>query len=163
MFQGLLGFPLCPPSEDIFLSVPGSQSAARLVRTCWPKFSSCDSSSQPLLSPTLRLPGAPSRSSHFTAARGLQKHLALLLLSLFEALNKKSKKISRKEAEKKRSSKKKASMKNVARPRPPPPNPCVATRNSCKSPAPACCDPCASCQCRFFRSACTCRVLSPSC
>ncbi|CAK7319482.1 Agouti-signaling protein [Vulpes lagopus] len=96
-------------------------------------------------------------------ARGLQKHLALLLLSLFEALNKKSKKISRKEAEKKRSSKKKASMKNVARPRPPPPNPCVATRNSCKSPAPACCDPCASCQCRFFRSACTCRVLSPSC
>ncbi|KAM8920330.1 agouti-signaling protein [Lycaon pictus] len=79
------------------------------------------------------------------------------------ALNKKSKKISRKEAEKKRSSKKKASMKNVARPRPPPPTPCVATRHSCKSPAPACCDPCASCQCRFFRSACTCRVLSPSC
>uniref|UniRef100_G1LR79 Agouti-signaling protein n=2 Tax=Ailuropoda melanoleuca TaxID=9646 RepID=G1LR79_AILME len=79
------------------------------------------------------------------------------------ALNKKSKKISRKEAEKKRSSKKKPSMKNVARPRPPPPTPCVATRDSCKPPAPACCDPCASCQCRFFRSACSCRVLRPVC
>ncbi|XP_052037507.1 agouti-signaling protein [Apodemus sylvaticus] len=78
------------------------------------------------------------------------------------ALNKKSKKISRKEAEKrKRSSKKKASMKKVARP--PPPTPCVATRDSCKPPAPACCDPCASCQCRFFRSACACRVLNPNC
>ncbi|EFB21623.1 hypothetical protein PANDA_004511, partial [Ailuropoda melanoleuca] len=84
------------------------------------------------------------------------------------ALNKKSKKISRKEAEKKRSSKprlprRKPSMKNVARPRPPPPTPCVATRDSCKPPAPACCDPCASCQCRFFRSACSCRVLRPVC
>ncbi|XP_045741585.1 agouti-signaling protein [Mirounga angustirostris] len=78
-------------------------------------------------------------------------------------LNKKPKKISRKEAEKKRSSKKEASMKNVARPRPPPPSPCVATRDSCKSPAPACCDPCASCQCRFFRSVCSCRVLSRLC
>ncbi|KAF3824817.1 hypothetical protein GH733_010151 [Mirounga leonina] len=58
---------------------------------------------------------------------------------------------------------KEASMKNVARPRPPPPSPCVATRDSCKSPAPACCDPCASCQCRFFRSVCSCRVLSRLC
>ncbi|XP_058989484.1 agouti-signaling protein isoform X3 [Mustela lutreola] len=93
----------------------------------------------------------------------LQKHLALLLLSLFEALNKKSKRISRKEAEKKKSSKRNSSTKTVARPRPPPPTPCVATRASCKSPAPACCDPCASCQCHFFRSACSCRVLNPVC
>ncbi|XP_032275643.1 agouti-signaling protein [Halichoerus grypus] len=78
------------------------------------------------------------------------------------ALNKKPKKI-RKEAEKKRSSKKEASMKKVARPRPPPPTPCVATRDSCKAPAPACCDPCASCHCRFFRSVCSCRVLNPFC
>lgn len=55
--------------------------------------------------PTLRLPGAPSGSSQFIAVRDLQKHLALLLLSLFEALNKKSKRISRKEAEKKKPSK----------------------------------------------------------
>ncbi|XP_032206821.1 agouti-signaling protein isoform X6 [Mustela erminea] len=79
------------------------------------------------------------------------------------ALNKKSKRISRKDAEKKKSSKRNSSMKTVARPRPPPPTPCVATRASCKSPAPACCDPCASCQCRFFRSACSCRVLRPVC
>lgn len=57
----------------------------------------------------------------------------------------------------------KAPMKNVARTRPPPPTPCVATRDSCKPPAPACCDPCAFCQCRFFRSACSCRVLNPTC
>nr|XP_045376983.1 agouti-signaling protein isoform X3 [Camelus bactrianus] len=79
------------------------------------------------------------------------------------ALNKKSK-ISRKEAEKKKSSsKKKAPTKKVARPRPPLPTPCVATRDSCKPPAPACCDPCAFCQCRFFRSLCSCHVLSPTC
>ncbi|OWK03563.1 ASIP [Cervus elaphus hippelaphus] len=90
--------------------------------------------------------------------------MALFLLSLSEALNKKSKKISRNEAEKKkRPSKRKAPMKNVARPRPPPPTPCVATRDSCKPPAPACCDPCAFCQCRFFRSVCSCRVLNPTC
>ncbi|TEA32783.1 hypothetical protein DBR06_SOUSAS4210102 [Sousa chinensis] len=58
---------------------------------------------------------------------------------------------------------KKASMKKVAQPRPPPPGPCVASRDSCKPPAPACCDPCAFCQCRFFRSACSCRVLNPTC
>ncbi|ELW69574.1 Agouti-signaling protein [Tupaia chinensis] len=84
-------------------------------------------------------------------------------LSLFEALNKKSKAISRKEAEKKKSSKKKASMEKTMRSRPPPPVPCVATRDSCKPPAPACCDPCAFCQCRFFRSSCTCRVFNPGC
>ncbi|XP_070277611.1 agouti-signaling protein isoform X2 [Myotis yumanensis] len=78
-------------------------------------------------------------------------------------LNKKSKKISRKEAEKKRASKRKASIKKVTRIRPPPPDPCVATRDSCKQPAPPCCDPCASCMCRFFRSTCSCRVLNPNC
>ncbi|XP_077905208.1 agouti-signaling protein [Ictidomys tridecemlineatus] len=96
--------------------------------------------------------------------KGPGKHLALFLLSLFEALNKKSQKISRTEAEKRtRSSKKKAPMKKVARPRPPPPTPCVATRDSCKSPSPPCCDPCASCVCRFFGSVCSCRVLNRNC
>ncbi|XP_006881519.1 PREDICTED: agouti-signaling protein [Elephantulus edwardii] len=80
------------------------------------------------------------------------------------ALNKKSKRISRKEAENlKVSSKKTAPVKKAARPRPPPPAGCVATRDSCKPPAPSCCDPCASCLCRFFRSACACRVLNPNC
>ncbi|XP_006865681.1 PREDICTED: agouti-signaling protein [Chrysochloris asiatica] len=80
------------------------------------------------------------------------------------ALNKKSKIISRKEAEKmKRSSKQKDSVKKAGRPPPPLSASCVATRNSCKPPAPACCHPCVSCQCRFFRSACSCRVLNPNC
>ncbi|KAM6147637.1 agouti-signaling protein [Erethizon dorsatum] len=77
------------------------------------------------------------------------------------ALNKKSKTVSKKEGEKrKRSSKKKASRKKVA---PPQPAPCVATHDSCKPPAPACCNPCASCHCRFFYSFCSCRVLNPRC
>lgn len=65
----------------------------------------CDASSTLLLlSPTWQLP-EPLCPSHFTATQRPQKHLTFLLLSLFEALNKKSKQISRKEAEKKRSSK----------------------------------------------------------
>ncbi|XP_044940035.1 agouti-signaling protein isoform X2 [Mustela putorius furo] len=99
--------------------------------------------------------------------RSLQDNSSVKILDFpsvsIVALNKKSKRISRKEAEKKKSSKRNSSMKTVARPRPPPPTPCVATRASCKSPAPACCDPCASCQCHFFRSACSCRVLNPVC
>lgn len=61
------------------------------------------------------------------------------------------------------SQQRKASIKKVTRTRPPPPDPCVATRNSCKQPAPPCCDPCASCMCRFFRSSCSCRVLNRNC
>lgn len=58
---------------------------------------------------------------------------------------------------------KKVSLKKVARPRPRPSAPCVTTGYSCKPPAPACCDPCASCKCRFFRSVCSCRVLNLNC
>ncbi|KAK2495331.1 hypothetical protein MC885_000565 [Smutsia gigantea] len=58
---------------------------------------------------------------------------------------------------------KQAPTKKVARAYPPPPTPCIATHKSCWPPAPTCCDPCASCQCRFFRSACSCRVLSRTC
>ncbi|XP_048204987.1 agouti-signaling protein isoform X2 [Perognathus longimembris pacificus] len=80
------------------------------------------------------------------------------------ALNKKSKKISRNEAEeRKMSSKKKDSTKKVPPPRPRLPEPCVDTRDSCKPPAPACCDPCAACVCRFFGSFCTCRVFNRNC
>ncbi|XP_076967082.1 agouti-signaling protein [Tamandua tetradactyla] len=80
------------------------------------------------------------------------------------ALNKKPKNISRKDAEKKKiSSKIQTSAKKVAQPRSPRPAPCVATRYSCKPPAPACCDPCASCLCRLFRSVCSCRVLNREC
>ncbi|XP_045689148.1 agouti-signaling protein [Phyllostomus hastatus] len=76
------------------------------------------------------------------------------------ALNKKSRKISIREAKKERSSKKKASIKKVARPRDPPLVPCVVTRDSCRQPAPACRDACASCKCCFFHSAGSCHVLN---
>ncbi|KAK2109857.1 hypothetical protein P7K49_009603 [Saguinus oedipus] len=56
-----------------------------------------------------------------------------------------------------------ANKQKVARPRTPLSVPCVSTRGSCKPPAPACCHPCASCQCRFFRSACSCHVLNVNC
>ncbi|XP_032206820.1 agouti-signaling protein isoform X5 [Mustela erminea] len=55
--------------------------------------------------------------------RDLQKHLALLLLSLFEALNKKSKRISRKDAEKKKSSKVWGLYEGTRDRAPPPPPP----------------------------------------
>lgn len=58
---------------------------------------------------------------------------------------------------------KNASVKKVAVPRLSPPVPCVATRYSCKPSAPACCDPCASCECRFFRTICSCRVFNLYC
>ncbi|XP_062969764.1 agouti-signaling protein [Cynocephalus volans] len=97
----------------------------------------------------------------------LRSNSSINLLDSFsisiKELKKKPENIRRKEAGKKKRSKKKAPMKKVARPRPPPPSPCVATRKSCKPPAPACCDPCASCQCRFFRSVCSCRVLNRDC
>ncbi|XP_042550560.1 agouti-signaling protein [Dipodomys spectabilis] len=82
------------------------------------------------------------------------------------ALNKKSKEISRNEAEERTmSSKKKAPKKKEARPRPRPqrPPPCVATRDSCRPLALPCCNPCATCICRFFGSICTCRVFNYYC
>ncbi|XP_017369567.1 agouti-signaling protein [Cebus imitator] len=62
-----------------------------------------------------------------------------------------------------RSSQKAASKQKVAQRQTPLSTSCVATRGSCKPPAPACCHPCASCQCRFFRSACSCHVLNVNC
>ncbi|KAB0388891.1 hypothetical protein E2I00_011208 [Balaenoptera physalus] len=121
--MNLLDFPSVSIVEDSLLSVSGSRSAARLTRTCWPKSQDviypANPSSSPLpwgfLEPPLFLPLHCSSGPSETG----------FAPSLLEAQNKKSKKISRKEAEKKkRSSKKKASMKKVARPRPPPPGPC---------------------------------------
>ncbi|KAM5245905.1 agouti-signaling protein [Ctenodactylus gundi] len=81
------------------------------------------------------------------------------------ALNRKSEKLSRKEAEeRKTSSKKKASLrKKAVRVQPSPTLRCVATRSSCKPQASTCCDQRALCQCRFFRTFCVCRVMEPNC
>ncbi|XP_036604605.1 agouti-signaling protein [Trichosurus vulpecula] len=77
------------------------------------------------------------------------------------ALNKKSKKIIRKETETKKSSEKKALVKK--NPQPPPPANCVANWANCQPLASPCCHPCAICHCRFFRSVCSCRLFRPNC
>ncbi|XP_016284102.1 agouti-signaling protein [Monodelphis domestica] len=77
------------------------------------------------------------------------------------ALNKKSKKLIQKEIETKKSPEKKALVKKSHRP--PPPANCVATWGNCQPLASPCCNPCAICHCRFFRSVCSCRLFRPRC
>lgn len=47
--------------------------------------------------------------------------------------------------------------------RPPPPANCIPMGGSCKSPGKVCCDFCAFCQCRLFRTVCYCRMGNPNC
>ncbi|XP_075880893.1 agouti signaling protein 1 [Nelusetta ayraudi] len=47
--------------------------------------------------------------------------------------------------------------------RPPPPANCVPLGGSCKSSGSTCCDYCAFCQCRLFRTVCYCRMGNPYC
>lgn len=47
--------------------------------------------------------------------------------------------------------------------RPPPPANCLPLGGSCKSPGTECCDFCAFCQCRLFRTVCYCRMGNPRC
>ncbi|XP_069568798.1 agouti signaling protein 1 [Brachyistius frenatus] len=47
--------------------------------------------------------------------------------------------------------------------RPPPPAHCISLGESCKSPGNVCCDYCAFCQCRLFRTVCYCRMGNPRC
>ncbi|KAM9860014.1 agouti signaling protein 1 [Aulostomus maculatus] len=47
--------------------------------------------------------------------------------------------------------------------RPPPPADCIPLMGSCKSPGNVCCDFCAFCQCRIFRTVCYCRMGNPRC
>lgn len=47
--------------------------------------------------------------------------------------------------------------------RPPPPANCLPLGGSCKSPGAVCCDFCAFCQCRLFRTVCYCRMGNPRC
>lgn len=56
----------------------------------------------------------------------------------------------------------KKQKKNKIRRRPPPPN-CVALGSSCKTSNSVCCDFCAFCQCRLFRTVCYCRMGNPRC
>lgn len=47
--------------------------------------------------------------------------------------------------------------------RPPPPANCLPLGGSCKSPGTVCCDFCAFCHCRLFRTVCYCRMGNPHC
>ncbi|XP_077435067.1 agouti signaling protein 1 isoform X2 [Vanacampus margaritifer] len=60
--------------------------------------------------------------------------------------------------------KKKAKKNKIGgrRRRPPPPG-CVPVWGSCKSEGKVCCDFCAFCHCRIFRTVCYCRMGNPRC
>ncbi|XP_019716063.1 agouti signaling protein 1 [Hippocampus comes] len=64
-----------------------------------------------------------------------------------------------------KSGRKKKAKKNKLgrRRRPPPPAGCVPLWGSCKSEGKVCCDFCALCHCRIFRTVCYCRMGNPQC
>ncbi|XP_061584356.1 agouti signaling protein 1 [Cololabis saira] len=68
-----------------------------------------------------------------------------------------------KSVKKKEKSKKQKKSKLSVKRRPPPPPNCVPLWGSCKSPGNVCCDYCAFCQCRLFRTVCFCRMGNPRC
>ncbi|XP_033937975.1 agouti signaling protein 1 [Pseudochaenichthys georgianus] len=59
--------------------------------------------------------------------------------------------------------KKTKKQKKRKKKRPHPPADCVPLGGSCKSSNNVCCDFCAFCQCRLFRTVCFCRMGNPSC
>ncbi|PWA13858.1 hypothetical protein CCH79_00019214 [Gambusia affinis] len=64
---------------------------------------------------------------------------------------------------KKKEKGKKQKKNKFARKRPPPPPDCVPLWGSCKAPGNVCCDFCAFCQCRLFKTVCLCRMGNPRC
>ncbi|XP_029007917.1 agouti signaling protein 1 [Betta splendens] len=66
-------------------------------------------------------------------------------------------------SEKKSKKAKKTKKNKFVKKRPPPPPNCVALGGNCKSPGRVCCDFCAFCQCRLFRTVCFCRMGNPGC
>ncbi|XP_056607132.1 agouti signaling protein 1 [Triplophysa dalaica] len=47
--------------------------------------------------------------------------------------------------------------------KPPPPPNCVPLWGSCRGPSAVCCEPCAFCYCRLFKTVCYCRMGYPKC
>ncbi|XP_005816855.2 agouti-signaling protein-like isoform X1 [Xiphophorus maculatus] len=64
---------------------------------------------------------------------------------------------------KKKEKGKKQKKNKFARKRPPPPPNCIPLWGSCKAPGNVCCDFCAFCQCRLFKTVCLCRMGNPRC
>ncbi|KAM9361522.1 agouti signaling protein 1 [Symphorus nematophorus] len=68
-----------------------------------------------------------------------------------------------KASKKTKKTKKPKKNKFGAKKRPRPPANCIPLGGSCKSPGNVCCDVCAFCQCRLFRTVCYCRMGNPRC
>ncbi|XP_028262280.1 agouti signaling protein 1 [Parambassis ranga] len=68
-----------------------------------------------------------------------------------------------KTAKKNKKTKKQKNNKFGVKRRPPPPPGCIPQWGSCKSPENVCCDYCAFCQCRLFRTVCFCRMGNARC
>ncbi|NP_001273227.1 agouti signaling protein 1 [Maylandia zebra] len=68
-----------------------------------------------------------------------------------------------KSAKKSKKPKKQKKNKYGVKKRPPPPANCISLWGSCKSQGTVCCDYCAFCQCRLFRTVCYCRMGNPRC
>ncbi|OCT62841.1 agouti-signaling protein-like [Xenopus laevis] len=76
-------------------------------------------------------------------------------------LTKRSRRVSRVDAEKNKMAKRKVPPKK--KPRPPPPPNCVPLLASCKAPAAPCCDHCAICHCQLFQTVCYYKMGYPNC
>ncbi|XP_068450883.1 agouti signaling protein 1 [Clinocottus analis] len=68
-----------------------------------------------------------------------------------------------KSGKKNKKTKKQKKNKFGVKKRPPPPANCIPLWGSCKSQSNVCCDFCAFCQCRLFRTVCFCRMGNPRC
>ncbi|KAM7421918.1 hypothetical protein PAMA_010139 [Pampus argenteus] len=68
-----------------------------------------------------------------------------------------------KSVKKNKKTKKQKKNKFGVKKHPPPPADCIPLWGSCKSPGNVCCDFCAFCQCRLFRTVCFCRMGNPRC
>ncbi|KAM7401607.1 hypothetical protein PAMP_016909 [Pampus punctatissimus] len=68
-----------------------------------------------------------------------------------------------KSVKKNKKTKKQKKNKFGVKKHPPPPADCIPLWGSCKSAGNVCCDFCAFCQCRLFRTVCFCRMGNPRC
>ncbi|XP_026163338.1 agouti signaling protein 1 [Mastacembelus armatus] len=68
-----------------------------------------------------------------------------------------------KSVKKNRKAKKTKKNKLSVKKRPPPPANCIPLGGNCKFSGSVCCDFCAFCQCRLFRTVCLCRMGNPQC
>ncbi|XP_026204859.1 agouti signaling protein 1 [Anabas testudineus] len=106
-------------------------------------------------------------SAHMVPDEGLSTNRVLVYNAMSQSLDRDPPSVLIEEMPKsvKKSKKAKKTKKNkfsVIK-RPPPPANCIPMGGSCKSPGKVCCDFCAFCQCRLFRTVCYCRMGNPNC